>query len=1016
MNAGLQTLFRVLPEERGKLGDFLALAAVIQAGLAVGLTTADSLFLAHLGPGRLPVIYLGLPVVMVVYAPLQSLLLARLGLDRLIELCLGAVVLGSAFFGLAGVLFGATAPWLLYAMKFHAGLWFVALYSVFWNFADDYFSLRDGKRLYGIIAAGGAAGGMAGAMIVSALSGLASTGALFLVWTVLALLALPLFGRLRRRQRKIEPDEEGGVDSPAGVVRAALATFRTSRFALGVTAMCFGGAMLAAGLEYLAMGVLAPQRSSAELARLLGWLLGIANLLTLLVNLFAFNRLVGRLGVGNTALILPLTFLAAYAAFFLQPGFAAAVLAFFAYQTLLTAVEYNNLNILFNALPAAAKRTLRTFIEAMSEPLATALAGGLLLALATRSSPAQLALAGAGTALGAVAVALLVRHDYRLALAGNLRRHWLDFSLPPAHWRQRLTAPDRDLLRQRARHSPDRAERRAACALLDVTGDPEAGSTLAQLVATAGPAEAEELRPSVQHLLSGDNTTAIAGLLRGSDGHENPAAAAARGGFAAGVVSPSRETAGPIRSGEPATLALAAVARWQGSRLDEAESALADVRRLLAGSPAEQLWGVRALGGFRCPHHAGELGRWLDCRDAGLRVEALRALHELAAPGAEDLLPRVLPQLAAATADERHLILGIVERVGAVEPVAALLEAAHLFSARERRRLAEVITSFGPRAIGVLMHELRRPAASRRARILAARSLARLAPPQLELIATDLMRTELRRARDQAAAAGALIAVAGADDDDGLTVLQRSNRDSAVEALDFTVQLLGLTGRLPDADLIQTSLTFGAPKDRANAIEAIEQGSPRALFLELQPLLALTAGAPTRPTRSAGPPEPLLRAALAGGDDVECAAAGFALRARHHPDVRALLYRRLAAGPSPRLIALLDGLLPGLETPAAAGTPALHPIERLAAFVRATRLAGAPFAALDYLAARSHELPAPAGESPAPLAARSPDLRIAARRGVTLVVPTDAVVQAIEVFPALGIALCRTRPPAPSRR
>ena len=158
MLAYLQKVFRVLPEEGGKLLQFALFAALLQAGVVIGLTAADSLFLTHLGAERLPVVYLFMPVAMMLYAPVYSLLLAKFGIDRLVQLTLGALVVGGVFFGASGEFIPISTHWLLYAMKFYVGVWFIALYTLFWNFTNDYFNLLDGKRLFGLIAAGSAAG------------------------------------------------------------------------------------------------------------------------------------------------------------------------------------------------------------------------------------------------------------------------------------------------------------------------------------------------------------------------------------------------------------------------------------------------------------------------------------------------------------------------------------------------------------------------------------------------------------------------------------------------------------------------------------------------------------------------------------------------------------------------------------------------------------------------------------------------------------------------------------------
>ncbi|PTY03843.1 hypothetical protein DB347_21705 [Opitutaceae bacterium EW11] len=1045
MTARLQALFRILPDEGGKLLYLSVFAGLLQAGVAVGMTAADSLFLTHLGPGKLPVIYLFMPVVTVLYAPVYSFLLARFGMDRLVYLTLATLVAGGLAFG---AMAGPTPPaWLLYSMKFYVGLWFIALYTLFWNFADDYFSILDSKRLYGLIAAGSAAGASAGAGLVTAISHIVEPGRLFLVWAGLALVAAPVFARLRVRYPRVESDTPSESEPPARQLGFALQTFRSSRFALGLSAACFCSVALAAGLEYLSMSVFSEGKSPADLAALLGRLFAAANILTLIANLFVYNRLVSRIGVGNTALVLPLAFLAAFAAFYLQQGFVAAFLAFYAYQSLLASIEYNNVNVLFNALPSAAKRPLRTFIEALSEPLATAAAGGFLLLWAGSLGVPHLALAGILFATGALAVALILRHDYAGALAENLRRDWLDFAAPIEEWRNQLTEQDRELLREKAVHSSDRGERIAAADLLVFSGDPSASDAVTRLLETARSVEAERLRPTLNRILRSSDAATVAALLLWLESDASPEDPELLDEFAAAGALPVRQILAWSRSQHPARIAMSATARWHGPRLDEAESALHDVRLLLAGDRSSRRWGVRAIGGLRQPQHARELLRFLDEPDAELRLEALRALHKLASPEIEAVTGRIVPMLADASPDERQLILGTLEAIGAVGAVPDLLRAAGGFSSAENRRLESLLFALGPRATATIIHALRDPGTSCRARIVAARALRRIAPAQLELIAQDLMTTQLRRSWDAAGAARGLGDGAAADMTDGVAVLVRLYRDTAAEGIDFAVQLLGLTGRLPDVDLIQASLAFAHTKDRANAIETVEQSCPHGLFGQIQPLLELDgeSGATVFPVLSR---ETILRRASSSEDSLECAAALLALGELKAPQARDLTLRRIDRTEPAKVTASLAALLPYFEPKLASDeTRRLHPVQRVAALVRAGYFADARITALEYLATRGEEIHAPPGAT-----LYSPDLptgnllivaegtvdlirggatrtltrgatcneralmgtlvrdeRVVSRGAVVLAIPSAIVTRAIEIFPALGISLYKTK-------
>jgi hypothetical protein len=164
------------------------------------------------------------------------------------------------------------------------------------------------------------------------------------------------------------------------------------------------------------------------------------------------------------ALILPLTYFAAFGYFFLAGGAAAALGAFFAYHGVLTSIEYNNQNLLFNAAPSAVKRPFRTVVEGLCEPMASLLAGGFLLVFARHMDVRELSGVGvlAGAALIGVVVAM--RQAYPAAMAQNMRRGWLNFA-DPAAAAPAFEADAAELLRARTQEA-DSGAAAAARALL----------------------------------------------------------------------------------------------------------------------------------------------------------------------------------------------------------------------------------------------------------------------------------------------------------------------------------------------------------------------------------------------------------------------------------------------------------------------------------------------------------------------------------------------------------------------
>lgn len=1039
----LRRLFQVLPDEGGKVLVFGLLAGLLQAGVAVGMVAADSLFLAELGIEKLPLVFIFMPVVMLIYAPLYSLLVSRLGTRTLFHLTLAVLVVGGLLLGLAGEAF-VHQPWFLFAAKFYAGLWFIALYSLFWNFADDYFSILDGKRLYGLIAAGSSAGAMLGGGLVTALNGIVPAAKLFLVWSVLAIATFPVFVLVLRGHRAIAADEAQSEEALSlfGLLRFIARTFAASPFAAALALICFAMVALTSGLEYLTLGEFAQGRSADELAALLGGLYALAGLLTLVINLLFFNRIVGWLGVGSTALVVPLAYLGAFVYFYLNSGFTAALFAFYAYQSLFVAIEFNNINLLYNALPAGVKRQLRTFIEAMAEPAASATAGLFLYTTAQRIDPDNLALTGLLSACVALAVAAFIRQNYVRALAVNLRSDWLDFANPESAWRAQLGAADFTLLRNTA-FSGSRPQQLLAVELLWRLQDSAARAALLNFLSTATAEEAERLRPAISGLVQQGDTEALAETLLWLESDHGPNEPEVLDEFTSSGAFPMRRLQDWRRSNHPAHQAAIAVARWNGSRLGEVAQALEEVRGLLRGNAQERRYAIRAIGDSRHPRHASELLPFLADTHAGMRLEALRSLRKLASPDSSALLAQVLPLARDGSTEERLLMLAIIERIGDTSAIQPLLWAAEHFSSAESRQLEAIIAGMGLKAIPAIIHLLRNNAAPFHSRSVAVRALSRLAMPQLLLIVEELIDEELQRARQAVLAHRSLAADRGTGV--GQTVLTRYYRDAAAEGLEFVLELLSLTGRLADFDLIRASLSFANARDRANAIETIQQSCERSLFRRICELIEATvpgSGLTTTLTERL-PVERVLKRAANSSVALEASAGLIAHQERGLAGGLELLRARLDQTEPGRVNEWLIALLPRFVDTGVDFALSAHPVDRVAALVRAEFFSDARILALDYLAAHAIERSWPAGElvydesssTEALFVLTEGSVRVARRRGDwtartgatfgqrvlmgdtrrkekvisegsrALVLPGTVVMRAIEIFPAMGVSL-----------
>jgi hypothetical protein len=554
------------------------------------------------------------------------------------------------------------------------------------------------------------------------------------------------------------------------------------------------------------------------------------------------------------------------------------------------------------------------------------------------------------------------------------------------------------------------------------------------------------LRPALSFMLRRGDTETLAETLLWLESDRSPAGPESLDVFTSAGLFPVRQLHGWKLSRHSPEIATAAVAQWHGTTLGDTAQAVATVQRLLAGSAAERRWALRAIGDFGQPRFAHDLLRFLDDPDPELRLETLRALRKLASPELAPILGRVLSRVDDASAGERHLMLGIAERVGDTRAVPGLLAAAAHFSAAENRQLEALIVGLGLKAIPAVIHWLRNTSAAHLSRSVAARVLGRVAMPQLLLVAGEVIDTELNRARDSVVAFRSIAAADAAGD--SLAVLGRFYCDAAAGSLELSLELLSLMGRLPDFDLIRASLSFANPRDRANAIETIQQSCARPLFRRLLFLIEhtmLEQGTNGALPTERLPLETVLRRASTSNLGLESTAALLAFLELGLTGGAGLLRARLDQTESPRLLARLVELLPCF-TPGGM-FPSGHVVGRIATLLRSELFRHARVLALEYLAERATERCWPAGTTVYESGAAAEDcLYVVASGTVELVSPARAwqasvgdvfgervlmgeqkrreraiarrelrvlalagatVARAVEIFPALGISLYR---------
>ncbi len=838
----LQQLLKIHPGEGKKVLSFALLAAILQAGLAVGISCADALFLIHVGADKLPFIYMATPFIMLIYIPAFAYLTNRLGIDRLLYITMCTLIAGGAALYILlspGLIPGCDAPpaLLYYVAKLYTTLWYIALYTLLWNFIDCYFHILDAKRLFSFMSAGMAFGTMIGGSIVVTLIQFVNVQHLFLVWSALVLAAFPVVFRLRKHWHKISEEEAlttKELPSFREQISRLYAILRESRYTNFMILAFLTTLMITTLCEFQYMQIFEQNRTEAEVASLFGKLYTGVNGLNILINLFVFNRLVAFMGVRNVTLIQPVVYAVTFSYFLLDYGFGAAVAGFFAYQGVLTSVEYNNQNFLFNAIPARDKAQVRTFIEGLCEPLATASAGLFLVMLAPRLSAQTLSLIGlAGTAIALCSIFGLRAH-YLTSMLYSLKKTWLNFSRSERNRLAMLDNKELDSLEKETR-SPNPAHAVSAIAIYWLNDKNKALDMFLDFMSAHSMDPPESAVDLFEIVLQNDNSIRRRKVLQWLNDKRMQVSSRLLEICARYNMLSQQEIQTLSEDPAIAHQTAAAIARWRSWKPTEGLTSMQVASDFMTGADSEKIAAMQIVESSGNTKYAHFLAEFLTYDSQSVREQAIKSISMLVGPSSERLVPPIIDFVSRDDGRLRDRGFDALEAIANPSCIRPLINMTSGFTPPEKKRVEEIVLKTGLSSVPSLISILRDPDVTFANKSVATQTLGILSFPQFEAVADELIFDAIEKAYQYINAHW--IISGHSTSIPALEFLARVYRDTQSAIIDFVLKTLTIAGRLPDFEMLAVFLRSRNAKERANAIETIEQGCSRKTFGMLLPLL-----------------------------------------------------------------------------------------------------------------------------------------------------------------------------------
>lgn len=399
---------------------------LIIAVLLIAKPAGNALFLSRYGSGSLPYMYI-----------LTALVAAGVSLSYSSALryysILRVNLWSSGICWLTLSLFALAIPWPGARDLLAVGLYlWVALYGVvaasqFWLVANMIFDLRQAKRLFGFVGAGGIAGGIAGGYVANLVANEYGSQVLLIVAAALLLpgifITLYVWRRyvhgkipkLARRRRKAELQE-----NPFTLVRGS----RHLRLLCGIVAL----SVIVAKLVDYQFSAMALRRFANEeqLTAFFGFWFSTFNVIGLAIQLLLTQRVVRWVGIGGSLLVLPAGLLLGSFGMLLFPGLTAATFGRAVDGSLKQSLHRAGVEMLFLPVSQEIKERIKTYIDVFIDSAAGGLGGLLLLFLVDGLGfhVAWISIPVAVLSIGWLICVLWVRDEYIEAFRGQLAHLW----------------------------------------------------------------------------------------------------------------------------------------------------------------------------------------------------------------------------------------------------------------------------------------------------------------------------------------------------------------------------------------------------------------------------------------------------------------------------------------------------------------------------------------------------------------------------------------------------------------
>lgn len=383
----VRLFFDIRAGEGRRLGVMAALLFLLIAANNLIKILRDSIFLGHHSVTELPYLYILVALCAAAIITGYTRYTAHLSLIKLI-LASNAVII--VMIGLFWLLLAYIDPaWSHYAFYIWSAIVTVIAVAQLWTLASQIFSPEQGKRLFGLLTAGGTLGGAGagfGAQWTLHLS-VDSNHFLLIVAGIYTTASLLIFVSRRHLEEPVPAAATARFSEiQSAPAESIFAHLMDSKYLKTIAGVILVSVIVSTLLDFeLKVAAKAGYPSKSALAVFFSSYYGWLSVVTFFCQVILTGKTLSKLGLGMSLYVTPVVLLTGAIGIMMWPGLLAAALTRIADATMRNSIHRSGMEIIYMGVPAGIKKTVKTFLDVVIERVGDASAGFLILAVSLSS-------------------------------------------------------------------------------------------------------------------------------------------------------------------------------------------------------------------------------------------------------------------------------------------------------------------------------------------------------------------------------------------------------------------------------------------------------------------------------------------------------------------------------------------------------------------------------------------------------------------------------------------------------